>query len=227
MSTDTQNAVPEQHEENPLLIPVHKPDSIYHGLTIAEQRLLARLRRGSKKVPKAVLKWWKKADGMIYAEMLKHCVQSLIHASECDYTRLDRVKVRMRLPFNYRNNCDKRLPRPAILGYDDWWVYVSFKVDGLIDYLHAKGHSTFTAKELRKELWAVRKEMDRLDWLNEWAIDLCWAEAVNEIVPKAVAIPRKDKGRIKPKRRYRMKGVVDSGKPVEHNDCVANVNKED
>ena len=43
-------------------------------------------------------------------------------------------------------------------------------------------------------------------WLNEWAIDLCWAEAVNEIVPKAVAIPRKDKGRIKPKRRVRDEG---------------------
>jgi hypothetical protein len=189
------------YDKNGVLLYSHPEDSLYAGLTLDQQLFLSKKRRGKGRVPKSILKMWHKADKHLYADILKHCVDTLIHASE-DYTiRLDRVYVRMRLPFNYRTKCNKDFPRPVIVGYDDWHIYCQFRVDPIVDYLYSIGHSTFDAKQLRRELWSIRNDFDKYLWYDQYTIPLCTTEYLNEAIPQAT-IARTEKGKGKWKRTY-------------------------
>jgi len=193
----------------------HEPTSIYFGLPLSKQLALSRFRRGFRKTPKAVTKHFHKANDHDYALLLNHCVTALIQQSEYEAeVRLDRIKIRLKLPFNYRSHYGKRggdrFPRPSrFLAYFDWHTLVEYNVDVIINYLHSIGKSAFTAKELRKFTWAVKAEQDRLDFLSDYSIPLCTAELYNEVVPRA-----RDKN-LKGRRNYRKSGLHKKPKPSE------------
>lgn len=196
--------------EEALVASIHKPDSPYFNLTVPEQKLLSKIRRGGKKIPKSILRQWKKADKGIYSHLLQHCVKCLIHASENDAVRLDRVWIYLRLPINYRAKARGNLGRPVILAWEDYYVYVRYSVDSVVNYLYSIGESTFDSKSLRKELWNVRKSLDELEWLNDVSIPLCWVEKVDALVEEAPELRanRRTKGRGK-FNLYRKKKEVD------------------
>ena len=197
MFTDNETNQTILSPEEALVASIHKPDSPYFNLSISEQKLLSKIRRGGKKIPKSVLRQWKKADKGIYSHLLQHCVKCLIHASENDAVRLDRVWIYLRLPINYRAKARGNLGRPVILAWEDYYVYVRYSVDSVVNYLYSIGESTFDARALRRELWSVRKELDELMWLEEVSVPLCYQEKVEDIVAKAPAerANRKTKGR--------------------------------
>ena len=197
--------------EEALIASIHQPPSPYFSLNLQEQKLLSKIRRGGKKIPKSILKQWKKADSSLYAFLLQHCVKCLIHASENDAVRLDRVWIYLRLPINYRAKARGNLGRPMILAWEDYYVYVRYSVDSVVNYLHSIGESTFDGKALRKELWLVRKELDELMWLDKVAIPLCFQEKVEDIVEKAPELRanRRTKGRGKFNLYRRKKKEVD------------------
>lgn len=188
----------EQYDKNGNKLYEHPPDSPYHGLSLAEQKMLAKLRRGNKKTPKAISRMWKKADCHVYASILKHCISTLVQAHDADAFRLDRVRVILKLPYNYLRFAKEGFPRPVFLGYEDWYVYCQFTVDSIVNYLHSIGESSYDARQLRKEIWAIKRDMDRLLWLHTYAIDVCFSEELDEIIPRAKeerAAMRKDRKR--------------------------------
>lgn len=192
----------------------HPQGSPYHGLTLKEQKYLSKLRRGPGRVPNAIRKRWKKANKHTYAAIFKHCLAALLHAAESDDVRLDRVRVVLRIPFNFRFHFKKDFPRGVIVGYDDWNTYMQYLVDSLIDYLYKIGESVFDAKTLRKELWGLLRDQERLVWLDTYTIDLCTLEYLNDAVPEYVATPKALKGR----RHYRKKKKEET--PVDSNPQV-------
>ena len=168
-------------------LPADDPTSPYYGLTVKEQLMLSKIRRGKKSTPMVLRRKWKKHVPYLYSSILKHAVETLLYAQASDTARLDRVFIYMRLPFNFRRYCRGVIPRPYPIGYDDFHIYVRFSCDKIIDYLHSIGESAYTAKELRKEIWAINREMDKLLWLDEVSVDLCWQEGLEAIIPAAQA----------------------------------------
>ena len=164
---------------------LHEPDSIYRGLSIKEQLRLAKLRRGNRKPPAAVLRRLKKATDTDYGRILAHCTKAILAAFErSDLYRIDRVNIYLKLYFKYRLMFNKGWPKGRVVAADDWSVVIQYKADGIVDYLHKIGKSYYDAKSLRKAVHALRRESEHLDWLEDFSIDLCWTEGVNETVTR-------------------------------------------
>lgn len=165
----------------------HSTESPYFGLSIQDQRKLSKLRRGPGRAPKRWTRLLKKADVNTYAEIYKYCVNMLImfSSSETD-VRLDRIKMRLKMPFNYRSYCSEDFPKPTVVAYDDWVVIIEFRVDAMIDYLHKRGFSHFDSKRLRKELWKIRTQMDKVLHANSVFADISVMEEYNEIFAEPV-----------------------------------------
>lgn len=180
---------------------IHPEGSPYLGLTIEEQRVLSKLRRGDGRTPKWRLNEMRKATKQDYEKLLLACTEALVAAWHDPSIRLDRVDVYVRLPHNYRAYWDKNLPRPVILGYDDWTVFTRFKVDKLIDWLHSRGYSYYTASELRKSIWAVLQEQKRFDLYYDLATQTSilelYAEVINDVKEKKVSRVLKGRGEYK------------------------------
>lgn len=200
----------------------HDPSSPYFGLSLSQQKHLAKWRRGNKKAPKAFTRTLHKATSEDYAKIFLHCINSLIYQSEADVeVRMDRIKVQLELIFNYRSHFGKGFPRPSrILYYKDYAIGLEFHVDGLLKYLYDIGYSAFTAKELRKQLWAVKAEADRYDFLMDYAADISIAEFFNEVIPNAPM--RKDKA-LKGRRTYRKSGKYVK-KGIDNNNEESTIN---
>lgn len=181
----------------------HPEGSPYKGLTLEEQRVLSSIRRGGRKAPKAILRKMKKATKLDYGKILRHCINAMIVGSENPNVRLDRIRVVLELPFNFRKTFSDAWPRGAVLGYTDWSVFMQYKIDGLIDYLHSIGESTFDSKTLRKHLWEIRRDLDKLLWLDQYTIPLCTMEFLNEAVP--VYAEERENRYSKGRRLYRKK----------------------
>ena len=184
----------------------HEVGSPYFGLSLSSQKLLAKWRRGNKKAPKAFTRLTYKAREEDYSKIFLHCIHELIHQSEHNVEiRMDRIRVKLELIFNYRSHFGKGFPRPSrILYYKDWSIGLEFHVDGLLKYLYDIGYSAFTGKELRRQLWAVKAEADRYDFLMDYAADISIAEFYNDVIPNAPM--RKDKA-LKGRRTYRKSGL--------------------
>ena len=184
----------------------HEEDSPYYGLCLQDQARLAKLRRGGVKPPKAVLRRLRPPAKEDYAKILVHCSKALLKAAEAyrDGERLDRVFVYVELYYNYRQYCHEGWPKGRSVAFDDWTVVNQYTADTLINYLHEVGHSHYTAKELRKELWAIRRETERLDWLDGYSVDICVQEAFEDIVQQAKTDPNRNR---KARRVYRRRKV--------------------
>jgi len=195
----------------------HEEGSPYAGLSLSKQLALSKWRRGNRKPPKVWVKTLHKATTHDYAALLNHCVSSLIWLSEADVQcRMDRIKVHLKLPFNYRSHYGKkngaRFPRPVILAYFDWYTIVEMDVNVVVDYLYTIGESAFTSKQLRKELWAIKGQMDRWQFLEDYSVPLCVAEFFGEAVSSATLVKDKSK---KGRRSYRKSGLHKKPKPPE------------
>ena len=188
----------------------HPEGSPYRGLPLHQQRMLAVLRRGGRKPPRAFMRSLHVATEEDYGKILAHCVQAMIQQSEAHVDmRMDRLRVRLKLVFTYRKHFGKQWPRGVPLAYYDWAVLIEYKVDAIIDYLHKIGQSTFNAKQLRKELWAIKAEQDRHDFLLDYCADVSIAEFYNYIIPEA---PKRPDKALKGRRHYRKSGVHGKGK---------------
>ena len=148
---------------------LHPKGSVYLGLTLEQQRVLSKMRRGPGRVPTWRTKEMHAATKRDYEKLLLHCTETLIQAWHNPKERLDKIDVYVRLPFNWRAMYDKDIPRAVVLAYDDWSVTVSWKIDKIVDWLHSIGHSHYTASDLRKTIWAVLKEQEKLDLYYEYA----------------------------------------------------------
>jgi len=149
---------------------------------------------------------------MMLTRIRQTCLNCLIHQSEyaVENVRLDRIKINLKLVFSYRRHFNKDWPRGVPMAYGDWWVVIQYNVDVLINYLHSIGKSSFTAKELRKNIWKIKGEQDRWDFLQDWSIPLCEMEFLNAVVPTQL----KDKS-LKGRRTYRKSGLHKKPKPPE------------
>ena len=178
----------------------HPKTSPYYNLTIQQQRDLQKIRHGPGRVPKPILRKLRKASKQDYDSIIIACTNALVFgADDLTDTRLDRITIDIKLYFGYRKYFDKSFPRPVILGYDDYSVFARFKVDKLLNWLHEHGKCPYSARELRKELWAINKEMDKVLFLHEYAAPISIVEGYVEIIKEAPV--RKDRGR----RGYRKK----------------------
>lgn len=161
---------------------IHPEGSPYLGLSLTEQKTLAKMRRPIGKVPKWRTKQMRKATKQDYEKLLLACTESLVHAWYNHNIRLDYVDVYVKLPFNFRAYWDKSFPKPFILGYDDWTITCSFRVNKVVDWLYEKGYSPYTATELRKSIWKITLEQERLDMFYEYAASQSIIELYSEII---------------------------------------------
>lgn len=175
----------------------HAEGSPYLGLTVAEQQILAKLRRPVGRIPKWRLRQLRKATKKDYEKLLLACTEALVYAWHTDTVRLDRVSIYVKLPFNWRSRYDKSIPRAFICCYDDWTVTVSWRVDKLLNWLHEKGHSAFSSAQLRKHIWVTIQEQEKLELYYNVAADQSIIELYGELIGDAETgkVKRKDKGR--------------------------------
>lgn len=200
----------------------HEVGSPYRNLPLSQQKMLAKWRRGNKKPPKAFTRTTHKATDEDYYNLFVQIISCLIHQSEhAVEIRMDRIRIKMELIFNYRSHFGKGFPRPSrILYYKDYSIGLEFHVDGLLEYLFSIGKSAFTAKELRRNLWAIKAEADRYDFLLDYAADISIAEFFNDVIPSAPY--RKDKA-LKGRRTYRKSGLRAKKKLDNVEEVVENV----
>lgn len=197
---------------NPYLI--HKEGSPYLGLPLYKQKVLAKIRRGGTRTKKHILKRMKKATKEDYTKLLLRCIETYIAAWEDSSKRLDRITVLLKLPFNFRKLYkNKEFPRVVIIGYEDWSVFVSVKVDSLVDYLYLKGNSPFNSKDMRKQLWSILQEQHRLNWYYEYAAPISIVECYSGIIEDAkvgnIQQRRSEKGRGRFSKYRKRKKAVD------------------
>ena len=194
-------------------IEVHSPDSPYYGLPLAKQKLLSMVRRGMKRTPKAILRQLKKPTREVFDKILVTATQALIYAHLGGNTRLDRIRMCIKLFIFYRKTDTWRsLPRPsAILGYDDFSIYLQFKVDDIIDWLYEGGHSVYDSKRLRKELWYIIHKLDDIRYIESFAHDISVSETYQKVVEEGSQVPDEQKKRIYRKRK---KKTVDKSPEV-------------
>lgn len=184
----------------------HKEGSPYLGLTVQEQRILAKVRRGARKPPK----WWidslREATKRDFNNLFLHCVNTLVRDWLDDDIRLDRSKVFVKLPFSYRQKFKNKMPEANVFAHEDYTVVVGWKVEKVIDWLYSLGHSPFEAKDLKKYIWVVLREQEKLDFYNEIAADESIVGLYGELIEGAksgVISRHKEKGRVYS--RYRSK----------------------
>ena len=202
MCTDKEESYSAQQQLNNLLSTkgptfIHSEDSVYYGLSLAEQKILAKMRRGPGKTPKWRTEMMRKATKQDYQRLLLACTEALVEAWHNPNIRLDRVDVYVEVPWNFRSYWSENLPRPVILGYRDWSVVVQFKVDKLIGWLYTNGHSPYNAAELRKSIWAILQEQQKLELYYDIAADQSIIELYGEIISdvKEKKVARTLKGR--------------------------------
>lgn len=176
---------------------VHPEGSPYLGLPLDQQKELAKMRRPVGRTPTWITDKMRKATKRDYEKLLLACTEALTHAWYNTSQRLDYVNIYVKVPYNYRTYYDKTLPRVFILGYDDWTITVSWRVDSIVDWLYNKGHSPYKAAELRKSVWALLLEQERLDFYYEYAADQSIIELYADIIDdvKNEKIKRTFKGR--------------------------------
>lgn len=203
----------------------HDPTSPYYGLSVKEQLMLAKIRRPKGRTPKVILRRLRKATKDDYSRIFTACVNALIYGSSdfCD-VRLDRIRVTLRLVYNWRTKFDKDIPRCEILAADDWSVFCRWRVDKLLDWGYKKGHWAFDNKTLRKELWNITKNFDKVAWYNLNTIDLCVQELYEDLVYDAVSgkTPRIEKGRKRYRKNNITKKIIDKPEEVCSNQDMSN-----
>lgn len=178
----------------------HEEGSPYLYLPLEKQKVLAKIRRGGTRTRKSILKRIRNATRQDYTAISLKCIEALIVAWQDSRKRLDRIHIVMKVPFNFRSlYADKRFPRVIVVAYKDWQTYVAVKVDAMLEYLYNIGKFPYTAKELRKQLWAILQEEKQMAWLYTYAADISKVEGYVGIVSAAedgVIVPkRKEKGR--------------------------------
>ena len=201
-------AITMQKSTNP--DPYHPQDSPYYGLPLEQQRLLSIIRRGAKKTPKAILRKLRKATKQDYENLVLACTEALVYGADDNVdVRLDRIRVYLRLYYKFRDYFSPDFPRATYEAYDDWSVVVSVKVDNLMKWLYNKGYSPYNARELRRELWAISAEQDKITQLYDIAASTSIIEGYDGAIKGA--IERKDKGR----RKYRKREKIDETEVVQ------------
>lgn len=161
---------------------IHEEGSPYLGLSLEEQKQLAKMRRPIGKVPKWRTSKMRSATKKDYEKLLLACTETLVHAWHDPNQRLDYVNVYVRLPFNWRKYSSPDLPKPFIVGYDDWTVVVSWRVNKIVDWLYEKGYSPYTAQELRKSIFAILHEQERFDFYYEYAATESIIELYSDVI---------------------------------------------
>ena len=210
MSTDKQVIYTAQQLVDNLLAEkgaffIHEEGSPYLGLSLSLQKTLAKMRRGDGRTPSWRLKQMRVATKQDYEKLLLFCNHALIAAWYDSSIRMDRIDVFLEVPYNFRNYWNKTLPRAVIVGYKDWTIVVQYKVDKIIDWLHSIGKSHYTASELRKSIWAICQEQEKLDLYYEYA-------SVGSILELYGCIVNDNKDKKKVLRKNKGRKIVD--KPV-------------
>jgi hypothetical protein len=150
----------------------HSKDSPYFGLSVKHQSWLAKKRRPKGPAPKYIKYSLREATPEDYQYILTCCTKMLILASQDHVdTRLDRIDIDLELIWNYRKRFPDDFPRGIVLAYDDWTIFVRFKVDKIINWLYNHGHSAYTSSQLRKNLWAMKvsENISELAFYDEFA----------------------------------------------------------
>jgi len=161
---------------------LHPEGSPYLGLSLSDQCELAKIRRPVGKMPKWKTSQMRVATKQDYEKLLLACTEALVNAWYDTSQRLDYVNIYVKLPFNFRSYWDKSLPRAFILGYDDWNIVASWRVNKILDWLHSKGHSQYSSSELRKSIWAILLEQDKMELYYSVASQQSIIELYSDII---------------------------------------------
>jgi len=164
---------------------IHAEGSPYLGLSVEDQCELSKMRRPVGKMPKWKTSQMRVATKQDYEKLLLACTEALVNAWYDTNQRLDYVNIYVKLPFNFRSYWDKSLPRAFILGYDDWTITTSWRVNKIITWLYDNGHSMYTATELRKSIWKITQEQEKLDLYYDVASSQSIIELYGEIIDDA------------------------------------------
>ena len=190
-------------EENPERY--HKSSSPYFGLTVKEQAVLARMRRPKGRLPKSIKGQFYQGGRADLQKILYACCQTIIYGSDLMADqRLDRLYIDIKLHYKWRRHFKKPLLPGVVVAHHDWSVVVRANVDKVIGWLYQKGESPFTAKELRKYLFAIANEQDKVLWYTEYAAPQSIVECYGEIIQDGVA--GKYGKSLKGRRHYRKSG---------------------
>lgn len=161
---------------------LHPEGSVYLGLSVNEQCELAKMRRPVGKMPKWKTSQMRVATKNDYEKLVLACTEALVHAWYDTSQRLDYVNVYVKVPFNWRAKFSKDLPRAFVLAYDDWTVTISWRVNRILDWLHSKGYSQYSSSELRKSIWGILSEQDKLELYYDVASSQSILELYSEII---------------------------------------------
>lgn len=160
-------------------------NDVYKGLTLDEQRALARQRRGRGRPPKT---WLRTLSQPTQEDWDKLCVlttNTLINSVDFFGNRTSRMRYAMFvmcLPFNYRKVWDKGWPRGRVVGFDDWMVWIEYNSANVLDYMYERGYSKHSSYDIGASLQAFSADMNRVELYNTHAIDKSILELYDQII---------------------------------------------
>lgn len=154
----------------------------YHGLSVAQQKALARKRRGVggvKKEKRGKLRKMKKED---LDKLQRACVELVMSKTDIfGHDRVGQLRLVVKCPFNYKRMWDKDLPFSKTVACSDWHVFVLFKAKELLDWMCSKGYCSFTADDIvhqHKQLVELENKILRY---QKYATDGCLLDLYSDV----------------------------------------------
>lgn len=145
---------------------VSQEPALYEGLTPQEQLAKARAIRGVGRLPKGLQSLYKAPTEDEWRNLALVCVKAIVQRVD-GFMRSDRVSVEIRLPYFYREYA-KDFPIGTLLRADTLTQTFRVNANKLLDYISAKGYTSFTSRELRKNIGAYTRELSQ--WDNEFTL---------------------------------------------------------
>ena len=147
-------------EEDPSLR-YHPEGSPYRGLSLEQQKALAKLRRGGLKTPKWVTEKMRLPTQEDYDKIFNACAKAIVLGADIHVNRrLDRLNIEFRLAWNHTKYFPDDFPIGVILAYDDFTVVKRYNTTKVINWLYEHGKCAINSKELRRKIFAMQKEQE-------------------------------------------------------------------
>ena len=136
--------------------------SLSEGMSPQEKLRLAKEIRGTGRLPRGLAHLFRPPTEDDFYALGLHCCKAIIDRKGS--SRSDRAVVFMKLPYSYRYSWSD-FPVGVMVDADMLSITFRFNANILLDYLHKKGYSDFSSRDLRKYLGVFERKIS--SWVSE------------------------------------------------------------
>lgn len=138
-------------------------------------RRLAAEERGRGRPPRSFFKALREANEEDYRSLASFCIEVIIEAN----MRREKPRIIIKHPYNFRRY-SKDFPRGKWLKESRYFVWMEYKAELLLDYLHELGYSSVCSQFLRAELKAFKAYTRNPFGVNDMGLP-SWAAPIEQL----------------------------------------------